>query len=83
MLRVRFQILRKERTIFIRKYQSCMVSKLRIIWKRTRTELAVVGVNHGIRPLTVQIDVPSPLDKYRERVVFAKPFKRLGFTLRF
>ena len=37
-LRVRFQIIRNARTSNVGKSQSCMVSKLRIIWKRTRTD---------------------------------------------
>ena len=34
---VRFHINRNARIESVGKYQSCMVSKLRIIWKRTRT----------------------------------------------
>ena len=35
LLRVRFHIIRKVRIENVGKYQSCMVSKLRIIWKQT------------------------------------------------
>ena len=35
VLRVRFHIIRNERIENVGKYQSCMVSKVRIIWKQT------------------------------------------------
>ena len=38
-IQVRFQIIRNARIENVGKYQSCMVSKLRIIWKRTRSTL--------------------------------------------
>ena len=37
LLRVRLQIIRNACTSNVCKYQSCMVSKLRMIWKRTRS----------------------------------------------
>ena len=37
-VRVRFQIIRNERIYNVGKYQSCVVSKLRIIWKQTVLE---------------------------------------------
>ena len=37
VLRVRFQIIRNARSENVGKYQSCMISKFRIIWNRTRT----------------------------------------------
>ena len=46
-LRVRFQIIRNARIENVCKYQSCMVSKLRIIWKHI-VGLVLHEGSHGI-----------------------------------
>ena len=46
LLRVRFHIIRNACIEYVGKYQSCMVSKLRIIWKQTVVR-KVVGMNGG------------------------------------
>ena len=46
-LRVRFHIIRNARTENVGKYHSCMVSKLRIIWKQTVAQPQVVAHSVG------------------------------------
>ena len=50
LLRVRFHIIRNDRIYNVGKSQSCMVSKLRIIWKQTVVEPVIAETVGTVLP---------------------------------
>ena len=52
-IRVRFQITRNARIDYVGEYQSCMVSKLPIIWKQTVLRKRVTTTGRRLRPQNI------------------------------
>ena len=61
-LRVRFHIIRNVRIENVGKYQSCMVSKLRVIWKQTVEEVETLQLPRGEVELRQVIKVRGPIE---------------------